>query len=242
MKGFVGIDACKSGWVIAVFEGEILSLNLIKSLADAQGFFVSASMIGIDMPIGLSSSSHARECDIQLKAMLAPEYRSSVFYPPIRQAIEAKTYQEGCQVQFELTGKKFSKQSWNIAPKIREVDQFLRQNTSFQCKAVEMHPELCFKKLNGDVHPLHKKKTPEGFSERMAIMGKYHQQAVEMITEFVSATKKKEALPDDVADAVAIALALKMGYPNRLRSIPAAELKDVHGLRMQVVYPEPGSI
>jgi hypothetical protein len=59
-----------------------------------------------------------------------------------------------------VTGRAISKQTFNISPKIREVD--LLMTAALQDRVYEVHPE-CFHALNGS--PLsHGKKKPEGVS------------------------------------------------------------------------------
>ncbi len=45
-----------------------------------------------------------------------------------------ESYEKACEVNEKLTGKRISKQAWNIIPKIRDVDSFLVENKNFREK------------------------------------------------------------------------------------------------------------
>ena len=108
-----------------------------------------ASLILIDIPIGLKAGGKTeRRCDPQARKLLGPR-RSSVFPAPCRQAIYASSYQEACDVNQRLTGKRLSVENWNIIPKIREVDCLLSDDTSARGHIREIHPELCFLGIGG---------------------------------------------------------------------------------------------
>jgi len=63
---------------------------------------------------------------------------------PCREAVYAESYEKTCDINKELRGKSISRQSWNIIPKIRDVDAFLAKNEVFRGKVKETAPEVCF--------------------------------------------------------------------------------------------------
>jgi predicted RNase H-like nuclease len=68
----------------------------------------------------------------------------------------------------ERTGRRLSKQSWGIVPKIRQVDKAMSMES--QTWVIEVHPEVSFWKLNQH-HPMrYRKKSQEGRSERVTLL------------------------------------------------------------------------
>jgi predicted RNase H-like nuclease len=130
-------------------------------------------VIAIDIPIGLPTAG-PRACDREARALVGPR-RSSVFPAPSRSSLSAVTFAE-------TTG--LSIQSWNLIPKIREVD------AAWEPRMVEAFPELVFAVLAG-APMTHSKRTAEGHAERLATLG------------MSAAPRLKGAAADDVLDAIA---------------------------------------
>jgi predicted RNase H-like nuclease len=65
-----------------------------------------------------------------------------VFSSPCRAALLAKDYRQACEANQPRTGRKLSRQSWCICPKIKEVDDAISPST--QEWASEVHPEVSF--------------------------------------------------------------------------------------------------
>ena len=57
-----------------------------------------------------------------------------------------------------LTGKGLSRQAFAIAPKIKEVDDFLQSCPTAEVTVREAHPEICFWALNGGCPMRYQKK------------------------------------------------------------------------------------
>jgi hypothetical protein len=85
-------------------------------------------VIALDMPIGLPERG-PRACDLEARRLLGPGRASSVFPAPIRPVLVATSYDDACQIRLQVEGKKLSRQAWVIVPKIREVDDMLRDNS-----------------------------------------------------------------------------------------------------------------
>ena len=85
--------------------------------------------------------------------VLLPGKSSSVFSVPCRDAIYASTYQQAVEISRASSADQlaFSLQAFNIFPKIRELDRWLRSNTERAHQLTEVHPELCFRHM----HPEH---------------------------------------------------------------------------------------
>ena len=193
-----------------------------------------ASLILIDIPIGLKAEGRAeRRCDPVVRKLLGPR-RSSVFPAPCREAIYASSYQEACDVNQRLTGKRLSVENWNIIPKIREMDCLLSDDTSAIGRIREIHPELCFWGLAG--RPMqYAKKRAEGLAERTQLLQSIYPQTADIIAHALSAYRRKDVARDDILDSLAAAVTGLMGEHN-LASIPQEPEFDERGLRMEMVY------
>ena len=104
------------------------------------------------MPIGLPERVGAggRAAENCVRPLLGAR-QSSVFSVPSRAAIYAADYREACRIAQATSEppRKVSKQLFNIAPKIREVDEALRATPRAAARVFEVHPELAFWRLNG---------------------------------------------------------------------------------------------
>lgn len=191
-----------------------------------------AEIILIDMPIGLPDAA-PRPVDAAAWAVLGVR-RSSVFAVPVRRAVYAESYQQGCEINQQATGKKFSKQLWNITPKIREVDKLLQADDHARQVIKESHPEVVFTMLNGQ--PMqHNKKTAEGFAERLMVLHRFKPEAENIIQRGMTAYKRGDVARDDLVDALVLAVAAESG---NFKTLPPVPSHDSTGLPMQIVYSE----
>ena len=232
---FVGVDGCRAGWLaIGLTKEDIWQVNTFPDIASLWCHYNQASMILIDIPIGLREEGvQERRCDSEARKLLGPR-RSSVFPAPCRSAAYAKSYREACEVNERLTGRRLSMKSWNITPKIREVDCLLPNNEAARARIREIHPELCFSGLAG--HPMkHPKKRSEGLAERTQILQSTYPQAAAVISHTISAYRRKDVSRNDILDALCAALTAMLGE-QKLTSIPQPPEFDSRDLRMEMVY------
>ena len=232
---FVGVDGCRAGWLAIGLEAEDnWQVNTFPDVYSLWEYHGQASVILIDIPIGLKSDGRAeRRCDPQARKLLGLR-RSSVFPAPCREAIYASSYQEACDINQRLTGKRLSVENWNIIPKIREMDCLLSDDKSARGRIREIHPELCFWGLAG--RPMqHAKKRSEGLSERTQLLQSIYPQTADIIAYALSTYRRKDVARDDILDALAAAVTGLMGAHN-LSSIPQEPEFDERGLRMEMVY------
>ncbi len=124
-------------------------------------------------------------------------------------------------------------QSFNILPKIREVDQLM--TLALQQRVHEAHPELAFLALAGA--PLqHNKKTPEGREERLCILEGTFRGIRQAFNNDCLVFKRAEVALDDVLDAYVLAwTALRMST-GRANRVPGDPPVDRSGLRMEIWY------
>ena len=181
----------------------------------------------MDIPIGLSDDK-SRKADIEAREVLRPLRASSVFPAPVRATLAAKSYDEACDLSFRACGKKLSKQTYAILPKIREADQAMRPEV--QQRVVEVHPEVSFCALNGMQPLADSKKSPSGAQQRERLLASVFED--DLACEAVRAGVWLE----DFFDACAAAWTagrLALGEAKRLPPDPPT---DRRGLRMEIAY------
>ena len=163
-----------------------------------------------------------------------PKKKKQCFYTPIREALEAPTYQLGNQINKSISGKGISIQAWNIGHKIKEVNQFLSQNRFYQKKMSESHPELCFELLNNG--PLNHSKTLSGMEERIKIINKYINISFQEIRDFGKECKSDKAKLDDIIDAIVLSLSAMRWEMSGKRQITQEKEKDTFKLPFNIKY------
>lgn len=157
MTRVLGVDGARGGWVGALVVGDRVTWRRLPDIGAALA--TDVEVIGVDMPIGLPARGR-RECDLLAKQALGAAH-PRVFLTPPRAVLDCAAYEEAGAMHRELVdGHGMSKQSWNLVPKIREVDAVAEDP-----RLVEVHPELSFVQLTGRALP--PKKTPAGRRERL---------------------------------------------------------------------------
>ena len=234
MKTVVGVDRCKTGWVSVALTGDDAEVKVFDNIRQLWMVYEPASVILIDIPIGLpDGGKEARDCDHQARQLLGPR-RRSVFPVPVRDVLQCDTYEEACAVNYEKTGKKISKQAWNIVPKIKEVDELLLAKPKSRKKIRESHPEVCFMTLQHQ--PMdHAKKNPVGFLDRLQMLQQFRPDAEKIIRQAAREYKQRAVASDDVMDALALAITASV-RADKLKTLPKKPPKDGEGLRMEMVY------
>lgn len=233
---FVGADGCTAGWfAILLIENNDWKVDVFPDVSSLWNKYNSASVILLDIPTGLQERGHEeRKCDRKARELLGRKRASSVFPAPCRPAIYAETYEEASEINKQMTERRLSRQTWNIIPKILEVDILLSNAESARSRVREIHPEICFWALAG--HPMkHPKRTKEGFLERKRVLQSVYPHADDIISHASSTQTSKGVKRDDILDALSAAVTA-MGGLKRLVSIPEAPEFDSRGLRMEMVY------
>jgi predicted RNase H-like nuclease len=131
-RSVLGIDGCRAGWCVATFENDQIKVGLYKSFEEIIHTHDLPAAILIDIPVGLGDKTVVRDVDIFARKALKPIRYQSIFTPPVREALQAASYQEAKAINQRITGKMISIQSWNIAHKIRETDSFLIQYPEYK--------------------------------------------------------------------------------------------------------------
>jgi predicted RNase H-like nuclease len=189
-------------------------------------------IVAIDVPIGLLDAYKigGRACDVAARKLLGPR-RSSVFAPPIRAVLAAKSWAEACELSRASSryGKAISKQTYAIVDKIMEVDQLLQDRPNLRSIVREVHPEVCFCELVGK--PMtHSKVRSAGRKERLAVLGR----AFPNLDTIVNAGGARGLPIEDILDATVAcwsALRLAAGHG---KSVLEVVPYDATGLPMAI--------
>ena len=239
-NGFaLGVDGCRGGWIAIALGSNGFTPKLAETSQELLELLKVAELTFIDIPIGLSDREASRDCDRLLRKALSPHFSTSVFNPPVRKAIYACSYEDACQQNAVATGKKISKQSWNISPKIRLVDELLIAHPSFRETLLESHPEFLFFNLNGRSSLEYKKKTSEGRKERLQLLAEVLPNALDIFDDVRSQYLKKQMADDDIVDALALAICAQMAIEHGVLSLPQPAERDEKGIPMAIHYVMP---
>lgn len=244
-KVFVGVDGCRGGW-FAVFlaaengqqcDWETGLFPSFSSLIDflKMNYGQVEPLILIDIPIGLENGGYGeRLSDIGARGILKAR-KSSIFPVPCREAVYAENYEKACEINKKFTGKSISRQTWNIIPKIGDVDAFLTKNEVFREKVRETSPEVCFQAFT-DFLMKYPKRSQIGFSEKMKALKSICLAADKIADSALSRYRRKEVSKDDILDALAAAITAKMGQRYGFQYVPGEHEKDSEGLNIQMVF------
>jgi predicted RNase H-like nuclease len=234
---YAGIDGCKAGWVyVAIDEAGDYGFGIAVNIGDAVSKLHRADLILVDIPIGLPSSRCSRRhCDVAARRAIAPR-GSSVFPVPARSTLAQPDYAAACSENERVLGKRLSKQSWAIAPKIREVDEFLL-NGGRKMPIREMHPEIAFWALNSETPLVEKKKKGAGVRERLEILCRHYSLAGACYEAGLRELPSSAVAKDDLLDALVGAVTAR--YAPDLATFPAKPVFDEEDLPMEIVYAVP---
>jgi predicted RNase H-like nuclease len=236
-----GVDGCPAGWLVVLLPvghpGQA-SATVVSSFAEILTLEASPSIIAIDIPIGLPDRTMpgGRLADIEARARLG-ERQSAVFAVPARAAVAETDYLSACAISARLSDppRRMSKQTFNLFPKIREVD--LLMAPALQDRVFESHPEAAFWAMNGQ-RPLAlaKKVKSRPFEPGLELRRKLLESAGyprKWLTD--RHFRPSVAGPDDLLDACACAwTAARLAMGKAVR-FPAAEPdRDMKNLRMEI--------
>ena len=196
MSVVLGIDGTKSGWVALRLNMETHHVEgfTYQTVASALRDHKDASVIAVDMPIGLPSFANwPRRADIAARANVGRR-RSSVFVVFPLETFHAESYAAAVEMCHAAGRSGISRQAYALGPKILEVAEVVAEDDRIH----EVHPEVSFATMRGA--PLgHSKKTWAGFHQRLRLLA---EQQLPLLADLGSAGL---AGVDDVLDAAAAA-------------------------------------
>jgi predicted RNase H-like nuclease len=192
----LGVDASRAGWIgIELDDGHFAGARLAARLGDLLTGDPAAgeqsppySVVGVDTPIGLLPAGW-RDCDRSAAARIGRR-RSSVFAVPPAAVWDVADYAEANALCRTLTGGGFSKQAYNLRPRVLEANALPG--------LFEVHPEVSFRELAGVELP-HPKLTWAGHTLRRALL---RAGGIDVPDDLGTAGG---AGPDDILDAAAVA-------------------------------------
>ncbi len=234
-----GADGCAAGWIVAFVRtaGTETRLRIVPHFADVLSASEAPAIVAVDMPVGLPVRIGAggRTAENAVRPLLGAR-QSSVFSVPSRQAVYAGDYASACARALKTSDppRKVSKQLFNIAPRIREIDVLLRRDAAAARRVFEVHPEVAFWRLNGG-RPLTE---PKKVRSRPYEPGLAMRRALLIADGFppdaVNAAPPRGAGPDDLLDALACAAVARRLHRGEARPFPDPPPQDAFGLPMAI--------
>jgi predicted RNase H-like nuclease len=209
----IGVDGARGGWLAAVCFGDAdgkvagrrTEVKLCRSFTDLIELRGEAQVpVAVDIPMGLMEGVDFRPCDEQARELLGAR-RVTVFAPPSRPLLTAATYAEARGRIGELRktnpeAKGLSAQAFAIAPKIKEVDDWLQGRAGAQGWLFECHPELSFRAM-AEGRVLDGKNTAHGQVDRLRLATSEFPDALDAVSKTSFAAKDVRLA--DVLDAYA---------------------------------------
>lgn len=248
MSKNVGVDWGGNGWIAIVRDGDEWSAEFLPSMLSLWLAHGDAETILVDIPIGLPEDDR-RACDEAAKTELGAR-RNSVFYTPCRDAVYEDSYDAASEANERARSDGLSTQAWSIAPRIREVDEFLREYPEALGTVRESHPEVCFAKLAGG--PIESAKSDQdGYEARLVVFEQYGPEtATNLRDEFEGIVEAQiesrdpyerrigKTNLDDLVDAFVLAAVASLDESS-LASLPEDPPEDAREMPMEIVYPDP---
>ena len=231
----VGVDGCRGGWLAVKLDRDgTAAARLFPDMASLWSAYRPAALILVDIPIGLPESANDRACDQEARKILGPR-RASVFPVPCRPAVYAPDYDAAIKINETRTGKRIFRATWNLMPRMRQVDEVLAAESRARGVIREAHPEVLFWSLNQKRPMVFYKKNAAGEAERLEVLQRVDPRAQDLFFKLRQDLPKKNAAPDDLLDALAAAMTGFAGR-NRLKTLPPSPERDARGLPMEMVY------
>ena len=235
-----GVDGCPAGWVVAIINADDPAearCDICFTFEDVLNLEPVPEIIAVDMPIGVPDVAikGGRTCDNETRSRLGGR-QSSVFAVPSRSALAETDYRGACAVNLDHSEppRKVSKQCFMLFAKMREVDELM--TPELQDRVFEVHPELAFWALNGNV-PLD---LPKKIKSRPSADGLDLRKSLLVDAGFsrsdLESTKwpKRVVGPDDIVDAFAAAWSARRLLRGEAVTLPQNPPCDGRGLRMEI--------
>ncbi len=234
-----GVDGCPGGWIAAFVRpaGGEVRIAVVPRFAEVLTAPEQPAIVAVDMPIGLPERTGAggRAAENAVRPLLGAR-QSSVFSVPSRAAIAAADYAASCTAALATSEppRKVSKQLFNIAPKIREIDALLRGDVTLVPRVFEVHPEVAFWRLNGEHALTEPKKVKSRCHAPGLALRRRLLVAAGLPAPVVEAKPPSGAGPDDLIDALACAAVARRLQAGIARPFPDPPPRDAFGLPMAI--------
>jgi predicted RNase H-like nuclease len=227
-----GVDGCKLGWLVVIAETDsplsLHSVSIAPFFKDMLAPTTTCSAVGVDIPIGLMECD-PRVPDREARRLLGGLRASSVFPAPVYAVLPFRDdYLAACGASEAACGKRISKQLFMILPKIKDANEVM--TPALQRRVREVHPEVCFWAMNGNMTVPASKHTPEGLMQRAALLSEAYGE------DMTRRPTLRGSLTDDFFDASAAAWTAARIARGEAVTLPAEPESDARGLRMEIVY------
>jgi predicted RNase H-like nuclease len=206
----VGIDGCRAGWIAAVAYEDpdrqcrtaLCLFKTIEALVRWREQQVTDPVVAIDVPMGLPAVVGLRACDTQARTRLGRRWMwvfevadRELFghsFESARAIVHTRRARDP-QATFHV----LQQQGAHILNKIAEVDAVLLEDRNRQSWLIEVHPEVCFRKLAQQDLP--RKKSAAGKNARRELL----RQCFPDIEERIAHVRwsRREVGYDDLLDA-----------------------------------------
>lgn len=194
----------------------------------------------VDVPIGLPDNEetlvHREEVDSLARSVTGRS--SSVFPVPSReaakQAYEGADYEDVAKQNEQDIAKGLTKQSYQIAAGIGEIDELLKENEKAREVVIEGHPEVCFRGLLG-CQLRYSKDTAAGVGERLKALRSCIDQPGALLEEVTADLigESADVEIDDVVDAIALGV---VASQSELQYLPKEWENDSESLPMRMAW------
>jgi predicted RNase H-like nuclease len=226
-----GVDGCRGGWIAVIDEGGLLESRVFADWSRLMVEFQRATLIGVDIPIGLPGRD-SRRCDIEARRRLGPPRGSSVFPAPVRGVLtDGLSYREASDLHRRIDGRGLTRQTYALLPKIREVDGCLREDLARQGHVIEIHPEVSFAVWNGGTAMAYRKSELAGRAQRERLIDKEWPGQRERLWESV---RRQDCQRDDLNDAFAALWTVRRTAAHVAQTLSPVPAFDEVGLRMEI--------
>jgi predicted RNase H-like nuclease len=220
-----GVTPCATGWLVAsaklhgaTFAPELP--HVLTSFAEVLDERPSFSVIALNAPVGYVDEAQVggRTCDRMARALLGRR-GSTIHSAPTRASLEEETVvvDDHLDAITNVLLRRYKEVASEMAP--------YRQRTVF-----EVHPELSFFQINGDVPLRWSKKTEAGWQERSDLL-KMRVPGSERILE----TEIEGVTPSHLLDVAAMVWTARRIFARAGTRLPADPEWDERGLRMEFV-------
>ena len=239
---FVGVDGCPDGWFsVGLDNCDGYEVRAFKTFCELLVHYGEARLVLVDIPIGLLEDGPGeRACEPRAREAVCAR-RSSVFPTPPRTLVHdvANGMCFRCANALSKASRceGFSMQTYHIMAKIAEVDRVMTHPCRAKSPGVrEVHPEVCFWALNGKRPMCHPKGESVGIEERMEVLKRCESRTENIYNCAFRKYRRKQVARDDILDALAAAVTAKLGWPDKLQTLPECPPTDSKGLPMEMVY------
>ena len=224
-----GVDGCRGGWICVHQDQGLIEEKIFEYFQQVIDYLGPESVIAVDIPIGLPAKG-SRSCDKAARKLLGWPRACCVFSVPVWGVISETDYKTACDKHRKIDGRAISKQSFCIFPKIREVNEILKNQPSLQVHIREIHPEVSFAIWNQGRPMRNKKSSPSGIEERARLIDNEWPGERERLLRELGLSKCRI---DDVNDALAALWSAKRIAAGTAEVYGSNEI-DQYGLRMEI--------